>query len=608
MRNSPDYFYGRKCKRSVERQSDQTYSGEKVNNSDRHGQDEDEEPNYNREAIIRDLCLGKFLTFSLDELEKTLSEFLDYQRLNKDNLLETGLRKFLFKPSGYLDHGLSNLYCTRLPGKVEGLVREGQMEFHYQWWEHWPVKLAPHFHPVSPFVSGRLVYEREIDTDWLQDWFPLPKLPVLSENHSLAVPAPFLKPSDVERIERERGLLFELKEAILVEVCRALKNRDSSMLWNRSIEVLNVKNISRDFIRFYVELEWMYRLMIGRPSLLNDLVMDKLTGGLSSLFLLVCHVEQELKEPEWEQIARVWGAVADVFESKGLRLWGSDYAECVTVVGVDVINDVADWIYYLTWNSAHELTRIMTADLKVEVADIVLTRPEFQDNVRQKLHDFDSVIATYARNPEGKDLIISLIERGSGDTQSQNVLRKDGEYWEFRYSGEETKLKDCKGLKYLAILLRAPGENLPATLLVDTVSGGPPTISQDVQTFRSTEIGIELSDAQTVDQVRRRLRQIGTERAEAVEADDFESIKKLDEEVEKLGQYLGATTSKSRTIRTSGTRADKDRKSVSGAINDVLRKIEKTHKPLFKHLKASVQTGYRCGYNPSEPTPWHVVT
>src|SRR5262249_44485302 len=50
----------------------------------------------------------------------------------------------------------------------------------------------------------------------------------------------------------------------------------------------------------------------------------------------------------------------------------------------------------------------------------------------------------------------ALVDPGIRPTR-ENVLRKEGDYWTISYEGRALRLKDTKGLQYLAELLRHPG-------------------------------------------------------------------------------------------------------------------------------------------------------
>src|SRR5262249_14586153 len=51
----------------------------------------------------------------------------------------------------------------------------------------------------------------------------------------------------------------------------------------------------------------------------------------------------------------------------------------------------------------------------------------------------------------------------------ENVLRREGDYWTISYEGRALRLKDTKGLRYLAELLRHPGREFH---VVDLVGAG----------------------------------------------------------------------------------------------------------------------------------------
>src|SRR5262249_61613090 len=45
---------------------------------------------------------------------------------------------------------------------------------------------------------------------------------------------------------------------------------------------------------------------------------------------------------------------------------------------------------------------------------------------------------------------------------AESVFRREGEYWTIRHLGSECHLRDSKGLRYLAFLLRNPGRECDA--------------------------------------------------------------------------------------------------------------------------------------------------
>src|SRR5262245_25684828 len=87
---------------------------------------------------------------------------------------------------------------------------------------------------------------------------------------------------------------------------------------------------------------------------------------------------------------------------------------------------------------------------------------------------------TRAFTSEGEEMHLGRIaaERMVGDVQesgrhrlreASNVFRYEGEFWTVRYAGQVCRLKDSKGLRYLAVLLAQPGVGVAA---IDLVVGG----------------------------------------------------------------------------------------------------------------------------------------
>src|SRR5262249_38246238 len=57
---------------------------------------------------------------------------------------------------------------------------------------------------------------------------------------------------------------------------------------------------------------------------------------------------------------------------------------------------------------------------------------------------------------------VSPAEVAAARDASGNLFRREGEYWTVRYEGSVTRLKDGKGLRYLAQLLSDPGREYHA--------------------------------------------------------------------------------------------------------------------------------------------------
>ena len=116
----------------------------------------------------------------------------------------------------------------------------------------------------------------------------------------------------------------------------------------------------------------------------------------------------------------------------------------------------------------------------------------------------------------------------------------EGEYWTIAYEGTILRLRDSKGLRYVAHLLRHPGEPIPALQLLRVA--GPTSIAG---VPRQPDLGDGPGD------------ELDTERA---------------------------------------------RSAVTKRIRSAVKKIHAHHAPLGRYLLATIKTGLLCAYRPDEPS------
>ena len=170
-----------------------------------------------------------------------------------------------------------------------------------------------------------------------------------------------------------------------------------------------------------------------------------------------------------------------------------------------------------------------------------------------------------------------------------------GDYWEVTYGGASSILDDCRGLRYIAILIRetgASGSPLHAKELVALAAGrwsGP--------------IEVEARDALLDDaariQLTKRLEEVAFERNRA---DDDETAAALDEEYERIAAALiegTATHGRRGSFSDSGEKA---RKAAGKAISEAVAKIAACPGllPLAEHLGSAIRKGLWLSYTGSD--------
>lgn len=197
-------------------------------------------------------------------------------------------------------------------------------------------------------------------------------------------------------------------------------------------------------------------------------------------------------------------------------------------------------------------------------------------------------------------------EEGAEETKAENVFRRTANCWEVTYAGRREHFADSGGMRAIAYLLSLP-DGTPADGAAEVraaMDGGDPQ-AEALRQAQST--GEDVTDQQTVAQVRERQRDV----REELEAEDLDlPVKRraeLEEERDKIDAYLSGAVGIDGRPRTVGGR--RDGQAVGKAIARALAQIEKVHPGLSGHLDASVEDHYgdAIRYAPPAATTW-VVT
>jgi hypothetical protein len=197
----------------------------------------------------------------------------------------------------------------------------------------------------------------------------------------------------------------------------------------------------------------------------------------------------------------------------------------------------------------------------------------------------------------------------SARTRAQAVFRREGEYWSMVYEGDAFRLRDSKGLRYLARLLAAPGEELHALELVgaDTFGVRKAAVEDGLEVGGFGDAG-EVLDTQAKAAYRQRLDELGDEIEEAESWNDPERAARAREEREFIARELSAAVGLGGRDRRAASAAERARVNVTRAIKSALLRIDEHSPALGAHLKRTVRTGTFCSYSPDPrlPTSWEL--
>ena len=187
------------------------------------------------------------------------------------------------------------------------------------------------------------------------------------------------------------------------------------------------------------------------------------------------------------------------------------------------------------------------------------------------------------------------------------TFRREGEYWTVAFEGATARVRDRKGLRYIAVLLSMPGREVHALELVrateaaGSVAGVPHDGSGDG------------GDAPVLDEAakrayRDRLRDLSEDLEEARGWNDPERVAKIEDEIEALTTELGRSLGLHGHARRFASPAERARVSVTKSIRAAVREIGQACPALGRHLDASIRTGRFCSYAPPgrEPPSWSV--
>jgi tetratricopeptide (TPR) repeat protein len=187
-----------------------------------------------------------------------------------------------------------------------------------------------------------------------------------------------------------------------------------------------------------------------------------------------------------------------------------------------------------------------------------------------------------------------------------NVFRREGDYWSVVFEGRTVRVRDLKGIRYLARLLADPGREFHVLDLVAAESGRLAAAeSGRAAGLSHTGPGDagEMLDARAKDAYRRRLAEIEDDIEQARAFGDSERAAQADAERDFLVQELSRAVGLGGRDRRAASTSERARVSVTRAIRQVIARIGEHHPELGEHLDGTIRTGTYCAYVPDPRTP-----
>jgi tetratricopeptide (TPR) repeat protein len=176
-------------------------------------------------------------------------------------------------------------------------------------------------------------------------------------------------------------------------------------------------------------------------------------------------------------------------------------------------------------------------------------------------------------------------------------FRREGDTWCCTYAGHTARVRDLKGLRYIARFLAEPGRPFHVLDLVALEQGTPTAADDDAG---------PLLDARAKETYRRRLVEIDDDLAQATARNDLGRAAQATAEREFLLRELSRAVGFGGRDRRSSSNAERARASVTRAVRQAIDRIQPHHAALADHLTRCLRTGTHCSYVPTQPMSWTI--
>jgi hypothetical protein len=220
------------------------------------------------------------------------------------------------------------------------------------------------------------------------------------------------------------------------------------------------------------------------------------------------------------------------------------------------------------------------ADLELEAARAVLDRIEAAQTTDPAAH------------VEDRDALADQPAAGL------NMFRREGDYWSVVFEGRTVRMRDLKGMRYLARLLAHPGRDFHVLDLVAAETGG--------QSHAALGDAGEMLDARAKNAYRRRLAEIEDDMEQARAIGDTDRAAQSDAERDFLVRELSRAVGLGGRDRRASSASERARVGVTRAVRQAIGRLGEHHPRLGEHLNRAVRTGTHCAYvpDPRAPAAW----
>ena len=203
----------------------------------------------------------------------------------------------------------------------------------------------------------------------------------------------------------------------------------------------------------------------------------------------------------------------------------------------------------------------------------------------------------------------------SPDTNLSSVFRREGDFWAIAHNGKTARVRNIKGLGYIAHLLGRPGVRVHVIELVRAVERGADLIvdgatarGQGLTVERGLGDAGEMLDTQALNEYRRRQTELRGELEAAQRDNDPGRAEVARHELESITAELSAAVGSGGRGRKASAHTERARSLVTKHIRSGLDLIRRSDPALVTHLDRSIHTGIHCAYlpEPGEKIDWQI--
>jgi len=174
------------------------------------------------------------------------------------------------------------------------------------------------------------------------------------------------------------------------------------------------------------------------------------------------------------------------------------------------------------------------------------------------------------------------------------LFRREKDFWTIRYGDKLLRVKNSKGLGYIAQLLRYPEREIHALVLI----GGAE--------MNGRGGAGEILDSTARSDYRHRIRELREDLEEAERFNDEGRAAKARAALVELESHVAGAVGIGGRSRRASTDAERARVAVTKGIKAAIQQIRAMDPELGRHLSTAVSTGYFCCYHleGDHPVSW----